>query len=65
LTAHSSSESDVIPNDIRLSVSLAGDSVRAELAYDIDAVEAGFAEGLLETFLHGRSSPRQRRAETP
>ena len=55
LTAHRSSDSDVIENDLRLSIFLASDTVHAELAYDADAVEAGFADALFEVFLEGRS----------
>jgi hypothetical protein len=60
LTAHRSSDSDVIANDIRLSISLARDTGYAELAYDADAVGAKFAEALLGVFLEGRAPADQR-----
>jgi acyl carrier protein len=60
LTVHRSNDSDVIANDIHLSISLARDTVYAELAYDADAVEAKFAEALLGAFLEGRLPLHQR-----
>jgi acyl carrier protein len=54
LTAHIGKDSDIIANDIRLSISVAGDTIYAELAYDSDAVEGGFAAALFDVFLKGR-----------
>jgi hypothetical protein len=54
LTAHRSGDSDVIANDIRLAISLAGDTFHAELAYDADVVEPEFAEALFAAVLESR-----------
>jgi acyl transferase domain-containing protein/NADPH:quinone reductase-like Zn-dependent oxidoreductase/NAD(P)-dependent dehydrogenase (short-subunit alcohol dehydrogenase family)/acyl carrier protein len=55
LIAHRSGDSDVIANDIRLSVCLGRDTAHVELAYDADGAEAEFAEALFGAFLEGRS----------
>jgi acyl transferase domain-containing protein/acyl carrier protein len=54
LTAHRSDDDDVIANDIRLSISLTGDTFHAELAYDADAVDPECAEALLGAIVEGR-----------
>ena len=51
LIAYPGNEINAIENDVRLSIRLDNRAVRAELAYDCDAVEAEFAESLLEAFL--------------